>query len=144
MRHLVRPVLAALGLAVSPCALAQDAVPVDQARYRACIAEIDADPMAAYETGLAWQAQAGGWPAAHCTALAIVASGDYAEGAARLETNAEGAVAAGDDAEEPGRTREKTTVDGTKTADNDRDAAHHHTTPTTCFNCRAAPARARH
>ncbi|TGY88909.1 tetratricopeptide repeat protein [Marinicauda algicola] len=98
MRHLVRPVLAALGLAVSPCALAQDAVPVDQARYRACIAEIDTAPMAAYETGLAWQAQAGGWPAAHCTALAIVASGDYAEGAARLETNAEGAVAAGDHA----------------------------------------------
>jgi tetratricopeptide (TPR) repeat protein len=100
MRHLMRPVsialgLAGLGLSLISAATAQAAIPVDQARYEACLAEIDSDPMAAYETGLAWQAQSGGWPAAHCTALAIIATGDVAEGARRLEVNAEGAVAAG-------------------------------------------------
>lgn len=94
MRYFVRPVFAAMafGAFASPV-MAQP--PLDQARYEACIQQIDADPLAAYETGLAWQAQAGGWPAAHCTALAIVATGDFAEGARRLEINAEGAVAAG-------------------------------------------------
>lgn len=101
MWHRARPVSSALGLTVlglSLCstAAAQDRVPVDQGRYEACLAEIATAPLSAYETGLAWQAQAGGWPAAHCTALAIIATGDYAEGARRLEINAEGAVAAGD------------------------------------------------
>jgi len=94
MAMCARPVLLALVLTLPGTALAQPDRPVDQARYEACLAQIDTDPMAAYETGLAWQAQTGGWPAAHCTALAIVATGDYAEGARRLEINAEGAVAA--------------------------------------------------
>lgn len=94
MRYFVRPVFAAIALtAIALPAVAQP--PADEARYRACIAQIEAEPLAAYETGLAWQAQAGGWPAAHCTALAIVATGDFAEGARRLEINGEGAVAAG-------------------------------------------------
>lgn len=94
MADFMRPATLALALVCAAPAMAQ--IPVDQARYEACLAEIETDPMTAYETGLAWRAQAGGWPADHCIALAIIAAGDYAEGASRLEANAEGAVAAGD------------------------------------------------
>ncbi|GGE44631.1 hypothetical protein GCM10011367_19160 [Marinicauda pacifica] len=97
MTHFVRPVMLALGLsALAAPAFGQSIRAVDQDRYEACIAEIDENALSAFETGLAWQAQSGGWPANHCIGLAIVATGDFAEGARRLEINAEGAVAAGD------------------------------------------------
>lgn len=68
----------------------------DQARYEACLAEVGENPEAGYETGLAWRAQGGGWPAQHCAALGLVAMGEVEMGARRLQTNAEGAVTATD------------------------------------------------
>ena len=66
--------------AVTP-ALAQ----TDQARLEQCIEKIDRDAEGAYQDGLTWQA-VGNRPAARqCTALALIALGEEAEGAARLE-----------------------------------------------------------
>jgi tetratricopeptide (TPR) repeat protein len=72
---------AAFALAV-PAAAAQQS---ESVRLQACIEKIDRDAEAAYQDGLAWMA-AGNRPAArHCTALALIALGQEAEGAARLE-----------------------------------------------------------
>jgi tetratricopeptide (TPR) repeat protein len=78
----MRPlILAALAFA-APAAVAQQS---ESGRLQDCIEKIDRDAEAAYQDGLAWMA-AGNRPAArHCTALALIALGQEAEGAARLE-----------------------------------------------------------
>jgi Flp pilus assembly protein TadD len=74
-------IVAALVLA-APAAAAQQS---EADRLQACLDRIDRDAEAAYQDGLAWMA-AGNRPAArHCTALALIALGQEAEGAARLE-----------------------------------------------------------
>ncbi len=55
-------------------------------RLQACIDKIDRDAANAYEDGVAWLSDSGGLRAAQqCTALALIALGQEAEGAARLE-----------------------------------------------------------
>lgn len=78
MRLFVVASLAAF--AVTP-ALAQ----TDQARLEQCIEKIDRDAEGAYQDGLSWQAIGNPPAARQCTALALIALGEEAEGAARLE-----------------------------------------------------------
>ncbi len=80
---------------VAAPALAQQG---EQARLQACIEQIDRDAKVAYEDGLAWMSSSGDRPAArHCTALALVAMGQEAEGAFRLEQLANATDAGGID-----------------------------------------------
>jgi tetratricopeptide (TPR) repeat protein len=58
--------------------------PRDSARLQACITKIDVAPLEAYEDGLVWRGQSGGAFAEQCVALAKIANGDVAGGAARL------------------------------------------------------------
>lgn len=74
-------VLIALLAAAAPAAMAQS----EQQKLQQCLDQIDRDPEAAYQDGLTWLSR-GNVPAArHCTALALIALGEEAEGAARLE-----------------------------------------------------------
>ena len=50
-----------------------------------CIEKIDKDAEAAYQDGLSWLSRGNRPAARHCTALALIALGHEAEGAARLE-----------------------------------------------------------
>lgn len=87
----------ALLAALAAPSLAQEAgSSFEQEQYEACLARISLTPEAAYEEGLAWRAQGGGWPAMHCIALAQVALGQYGIAARRLEATAEGAIVATD------------------------------------------------
>jgi tetratricopeptide (TPR) repeat protein len=61
------------------------------AEYGACMALTEQDPQSAYRSGLAWLKAGGGIPARHCTAIALLALGDAAEAATRLQALA-GAV----------------------------------------------------
>lgn len=65
----------------------------ERMRLEACIARLEDDPEGAYEDGLAWTNEGNRPLARQCTALALIALGHAAEGAARLETlaNAENA-----------------------------------------------------
>ena len=54
-------------------------------RLDACIARIDEDPDEAYEDALAWSFEGNRPGARQCVALALIALGQEAEGAARLE-----------------------------------------------------------
>lgn len=58
-------------------------------RYLACLEQIGANAELAYEDGLAWRYEGGGWPARHCVARALIALGEEEEGAFRLEALAE-------------------------------------------------------
>lgn len=60
----------------------------EQQRYENCLGLIETDPDLAYETAIAWQFESGGPPARHCVASALIALGQYEEGAARLESAA--------------------------------------------------------
>jgi len=53
--------------------------------YRACFEQIAADPANAFEQAMMWRDQGGGIPARHCVAAALVALGQPAEAALRLE-----------------------------------------------------------
>jgi tetratricopeptide (TPR) repeat protein len=78
----MRPVvLACLLLAAAPAAFAQS----EEQRLQQCIEKIDKDAEEAYQDGLSWQTRGNRPAARHCTALALVALGQEAEGAARLE-----------------------------------------------------------
>jgi tetratricopeptide (TPR) repeat protein len=78
MRYLL---VVSLILAAAAPAFAQP----EQARLQQCIEKIDRDAEGAYQDGLTWLA-VGNRPAARqCTALALIALGEEAEGAARLE-----------------------------------------------------------
>lgn len=73
--------VAFLGLATPAPAFAQ----TEQARLEKCIEKIDRDAEGAYQDGLTWQAIGNPPAARQCTALALIALGEEAEGAARLE-----------------------------------------------------------
>lgn len=97
--RILRQTFAGLALPVllAAAATAQDSTPnFEQAQYEACLALIEQDDERAYEEGLAWRAQGGGWPAMHCIALAQLSMGQYGIAARRLESTAEGAVVATD------------------------------------------------
>ncbi|MGE0416849.1 MAG: hypothetical protein AB7O80_08585 [Acetobacteraceae bacterium] len=53
--------------------------------YDHCLDLLPEDPAAAITMADAWRARGGGEPADHCTALAVIANGHLAEGAAMLE-----------------------------------------------------------
>ena len=74
------PVLALL-LAASP-AFAQKS---ESDRLQACIDKIDSNAEEAYQDGLTWLATGNRPAARQCTAMALIALGQEAEGAARLE-----------------------------------------------------------
>jgi tetratricopeptide (TPR) repeat protein len=58
--------------------------PRDTTRLQACIAKIDQNADEAFEDGLVWRSQSGGAVAEQCIALARIAKGDVAAGAAKL------------------------------------------------------------
>ena len=57
----------------------------ETAKLQTCLEKIDADPKEAYDYGLAWIGMGARPAARQCTALALVALGQEAEGASRLE-----------------------------------------------------------
>lgn len=82
MRFLI--VLAALALALTalaPAAFAQ----TEAEKLQDCREKIESDADAAYQDGLNWLARGNRPAARQCTALALIALGQEAEGAARLE-----------------------------------------------------------
>ncbi|KCZ92774.1 tetratricopeptide repeat protein [Hyphomonas johnsonii] len=78
-----------LALAAASYALLQSASAEFAAReadhLEACIARIDEDPEEAYEDALAWNFEGNRPGSRQCVALALIALGQEAEGAARLE-----------------------------------------------------------
>lgn len=78
----MRPVLLlAAVLACAPTALAQ----LPGEKFEQCLEQIDRDPEAAYQDGLTWMSRGAVPEARQCTALALIAMGEEAEGALRLE-----------------------------------------------------------
>lgn len=73
--------LLSLLVSAAPSAFAQ----TEEQRLEQCIAQIDKDAEVAYQDGLSWLAKGNRPAARHCTALALIALGQEAEGAARLE-----------------------------------------------------------
>jgi tetratricopeptide (TPR) repeat protein len=71
----------AASLACSPAAFAQS----ERERLQQCIDEIDRDAQTAYQDSLTWLSRGGAPAARHCAALALIALGQEAEGAVRLE-----------------------------------------------------------
>lgn len=70
-----------LVLAAAPAALAQ----TESEKLQRCLEQIDRDAEIAYQDGLSWLAKGNRPAARQCTALALIALGQEAEGAARLE-----------------------------------------------------------
>lgn len=58
----------------------------EEARLEACVAKIETDPENAYEDALAWSFEGNLPGARQCTALALIALGNYETGAGRLES----------------------------------------------------------
>lgn len=86
--------IAATFLSCAPVAFAQD----EGQKLQACYDRIDRDPEGAYQDGLTWLSLGNRPAARHCTALALIALGQEAEGAARLEQLANAPDAGGIDA----------------------------------------------
>lgn len=78
MRYLL---IASLLLAASPAAFAQ----TEQEKLEHCLDQIDKDAEVAYQDGLTWLSKGNRPAARQCTALALIALGQEAEGAHRLE-----------------------------------------------------------
>jgi len=57
--------------------------------YEFCLSAIDEDPEQAFDRALAWRDQGGGPPAVHCSALALLAIGQYGDAADRLDALAQ-------------------------------------------------------
>lgn len=57
----------------------------EEARLQACVEKIETNPEDAYEDGLAWSFEGNRPGARQCTALALIALGNYETGADRLE-----------------------------------------------------------
>jgi len=57
--------------------------------YQLCLNAIDEDPQQAFDRALAWRDQGGGPPAIHCSALALMALGQYGDAADRLDALAQ-------------------------------------------------------
>lgn len=70
-----------LALAAWPASAQQS----EASKLRTCLEKIDASPQEAYEYGLAWLGMGARPAAKQCTALALIALGQEAEGASRLE-----------------------------------------------------------
>jgi len=68
-------------IAFAPAALAQ----TEEEKLQQCMTQIDKDAEVAYQDGLSWLARGNRPAARHCTALALIALGQEAEGAARLK-----------------------------------------------------------
>ena len=83
----ISALFAALALMqVAPLTEAGKAVRAEEAdRLATCLDLVETAPEAAYEDALAWLGQGGRPPARHCAAVALIALGHVAEGAARLE-----------------------------------------------------------
>lgn len=79
--------LAAALLGALPAAAQRDIDPAGE--YASCMALVNRDPDAAFERAMAWRDFGGGAPARHCVALALLALGQSAEAAARLEALAQ-------------------------------------------------------
>ena len=79
-----------LGLGISA---AQADTNADAAHYQRCVLQVAQNPSAALEAAKSWEAEAGGGPAGHCEALALLALKRPADAAARLEALA---IAPGD------------------------------------------------
>jgi tetratricopeptide (TPR) repeat protein len=73
--------LACLVLAASPAAFAQ----TEKETLEHCLDQIDKDAEVAYQDGLTWLSKGNRPAARQCTALALIALGQEAEGAHRLE-----------------------------------------------------------
>jgi tetratricopeptide (TPR) repeat protein len=54
--------------------------------YERCLSSVTVDPLRSVETSNAWRARGGGIGAVHCSALAHIATGDFAAAAGLLET----------------------------------------------------------
>lgn len=78
MRYLL---VATLALACAAPAFAQ----TEEEKLEQCVEQIDRDAEVAYQDGLTWLSKGNRPAARHCTALALIALGEEAEGAARLE-----------------------------------------------------------
>lgn len=88
--------IAAALLACTPTALAQSGGQDEEGRkLQACFDQIDRDPELAYQDGLTWMSRGNRPAARHCTALALIAMGQEAEGALRLEELANATDAGG-------------------------------------------------
>lgn len=82
----MRILIVVAALAVAPTSLAPAAFAQTEAeKLQQCREQIDRDPEVAYQDGLSWLARGNRPPARQCTALALIALGQEAEGAARLE-----------------------------------------------------------
>ncbi len=57
-----------------------------EARFQQCVTAIDADAAAAYETAMAWAAEAQSVSAYRCAAMALIAQNRHDEGARRLDS----------------------------------------------------------
>lgn len=68
---------------------AQDAAPVEDRDYAACVAEVEREPGRGYSTAARWAANSGDPAAHHCLALAEIALGKISTGARRLRALAE-------------------------------------------------------
>ncbi len=77
----MRPLIVLAALAFAPAAFAQ----TEEERLQTCLEQIDRDAEVAYQDGLSWMAKGNRPGARQCTALALIALGQEAEGAARLE-----------------------------------------------------------
>jgi len=76
-------VFSLLLLQAAPAAAPASAAQGD--RYAKCLAAVDADPVAAYETAMAWANEAHELQAFRCAAMALVQQGRIDQGARRLE-----------------------------------------------------------
>jgi len=84
-------ILAILSLAIlaAPRAHAEDS---DAARYQRCVLQVAQNAQAALEAARSWSREGGGAPASHCEALAFLALGHAADGAAILQELAYGSA----------------------------------------------------
>jgi tetratricopeptide (TPR) repeat protein len=64
--------------------------PDRETRFSQCVAQIDADPVEAYESGMAWSALTNELGGFRCAAMALVAQNRNEEGARRFESLAMG------------------------------------------------------
>lgn len=88
--------IAAALLTCAPAAFAQPSAQDEEGRkLQACFDQIDRDPEIAYQDGLTWISRGNRPAARHCTALALIAMGQEAEGALRLEELANATDAGG-------------------------------------------------
>jgi tetratricopeptide (TPR) repeat protein len=67
----------------------------DAQHYDRCLQTAHSNPQKAYEDAEAWRNVGGGFPAQHCSAVALIALKRYAEAAAKLESLANAMMAAG-------------------------------------------------